>query len=81
MRRHSATWSISSSLPLRRLQPVALAALVPRAGRLRARIRAMRPDAAESGALLNAIVHETLRLNQSESLLRLTRATSCSTAS
>ena len=40
---------------------------------LRARIRGMPLDAPETGALLNAIVQETLRLNQSESLLRLTK--------
>ncbi len=40
---------------------------------LRARIRAMPPDAPESGALLVAIVQETLRLNQSETLLRLAK--------
>ena len=37
---------------------------------LRARIRAMPPGAPESEALLVAIVNETLRLNQSEALLR-----------
>jgi cytochrome P450 len=37
---------------------------------LHARIRAMPPGSAESAALLQAIVWETLRLNQSESLLR-----------
>ena len=40
---------------------------------LRARIRAMPSGAPEFGALLEAVVQETLRLNQSETLLRLAK--------